>query len=247
MKFHGFLIWALVVMGATLAACAAYAPVEMPELLQEFSSAKEAEALQELSAVMPTLVPTLLPALPESHRLTLEWPAEMRTGDADIIRLTLEVDSGGRVTPTAEFAGYEVTGEVVEKPNLYATHHVLAEARLDIAGLQISPQGKVSEPLLPGESVSFYWSVKAVKSGNYRGTVWLHLRFLPKAGGTEMRQAISAQVVEIQVNSFLGLTAPQARWLGGLTAILGSVISLPEISLWLIQRLGSQKGAQSTG
>jgi hypothetical protein len=247
MKFHGFLIWALVVMGAALAACLAYAPVEVSELQQKPPGAEEAGTLQGPPTARPTLALTPLPALPESRRLTLDWPATMRTGDADIIRLILEVSSDGRVTPTVEFAGDEVTGEVVEIPNLYTTHHVLAEARLDIAGLQISPQGTVSEPLLPGERVSFYWSVRAAKSGNYQGTVWLHLRFLPKAGGAEVRQAISAQVVEIQVNSFLGLTAPMARWLGGLMVVLGAVINLPEISFWLIQWLGSQERARSAG
>lgn len=244
MKFLGLLIWTLVV-AVVLAACVAYAPVEMPEWPLEFSGAEEAGTLR--GPPTTKLAPTLLPALPESRRLTLDWPATMRTGDADIIRLILEVGSDGRVTPTAEFAGGEITGQVVEVPNLYTTHHVLAEARLDIAGLQVSPQGTVSEPLLPGEQVSFYWNVRAAKSGNYQGTVWLYLRFLPKDGGTEMRQAVSAQVVEIQVNSFLGLSAPQARWLGGLMAVLGSIISLPEISLWFVQRLGSQKRAQSAG
>src|SRR5512138_1354461 len=64
-----------------------------------------------------TLVP-LQPALPERRRLTLEFPPEIRVGDADVVRLTLEVDELGNLTPTAEIGGHVVTGQTVEIPNL---------------------------------------------------------------------------------------------------------------------------------
>src|SRR5574341_1765268 len=100
------------------------------------------------------------PAIPESRRLTLEYPPKIRAGDSDVIRLTLEVDALGNVTPTAEVQGNVITGQTVQIPNLYDTHNVIAEARLDIAGLEVRPSDVISEPLAPGQSATFYWSVR---------------------------------------------------------------------------------------
>src|ERR1051325_6716404 len=80
---------------------------------------------------------TVPPALPERRRLTLEYPPQIRAGDSDVVRLTLEVDELGNITPTAQIGGNVITGQVLEIPNLYESHHVIAEARFDIAGLEV--------------------------------------------------------------------------------------------------------------
>ena len=85
--------------------------------------------------LQPVIAPTAQPAIPERRRLTLEFPPQIRAGDSDRVRLTLEVDDLGNLTPTAEFAGNVVKGEVIEIPNLYESHQVIAEARFDIAPL----------------------------------------------------------------------------------------------------------------
>ena len=105
------------------------------------------------SETLPVAPPS---AITESRRLTLEYPPKIRTGDSDVIRLTLEVDNFGNLTPTAEVQGNFVTGGVVQIPNLYDTHNVIAEARLDLAGLEVRPSDMISEPLLQGQSVTFY-------------------------------------------------------------------------------------------
>ncbi len=50
--------------------------------------------------VIPTVLPAQ-PAIPERRRLTLDYPPHIRAGDSDIVRLTLEVDEQGNLTPTA--------------------------------------------------------------------------------------------------------------------------------------------------
>src|SRR6202142_3694417 len=120
------------------------------------------------------------PAIPESRRLTLEYPPKIRTGDSDVIRLTLEVDTLGNLTPTAEIQGNLITGQVVQIPDLYDTDNVIAEARIDLAGVEVRPSEEISEPLLPGQSVTFYWSVRPDTSGTFRGTAWFLLRFVDK-------------------------------------------------------------------
>jgi hypothetical protein len=81
------------------------------------------------------------PAILEARRLTLEWPPRLRTGDSDLVRLTLEVDELGGITPTAEFEDHETVGETVYIPDVYDTHNVLAEARLDLAGMSVARGG----------------------------------------------------------------------------------------------------------
>src|SRR5215207_732712 len=155
--------------------------------------------------------PTSPPVLPERRRLTLEFPPQLRAGDSDLVRLTLEVDDLGNITPTAELDGHVVTGEVIEIPNLYETHHVVAEARLDLAGVEVRPIELISAPLAQGQTAVFYWSVRPGEVGVYRGTIWLYLRFVDKSNGEESRKTVSAQIVEIEAVNLLGLSANFAR------------------------------------
>lgn len=170
---------------------------------------------------------TPLPAIPERRRLTLESPTQIRAGDSDLVRLTLEVDDLGNITPTAQFDGDVVTGDVVEIPDLYETHNVIAEAKFDIAGLQISPPELISQTLSKGQAVNFYWSVRPTEVGVYRGTVWFYLRFVDKVSGEESRKTVSAQVVEIEAVNFLGLPANVVRTFGGIGAFIGVVVGFP--------------------
>ena len=180
------------------------------------------------------------PTILESRRLTLEYPPKIRTGDSDIIRLTLEVDTLGNLTPTAEIQGNTVTGQVVQIPNLYDSHNVIAEARLDLAGPEVRPSDTISEPLLQGESVTFYWSVHPLASGTYRGTAWFYLRYIDKVTGAESRKAISAQPVQIEAANFLGLDGGLARTAGGIGSIVGAVLGFPfvdDVLKWFWSRL----------
>lgn len=187
----------------------------------------------------PSYSPTAQPAIPERRRLTLEFPPQIRAGDSELVRLTLEVDDLGNLTPTAEFEGDIVTGEVIEIPNLYETHTVIAEARFDIAGLQVSPPDLVSQPLAQGQSISFYWSILPEGIGVYRGTIWLYLRFVDKVSGEESQRVVSAQPVEIEAVNFFGLSAGLARSFGVVGSIVGTVIGFPffdDILKFLVKR-----------
>jgi hypothetical protein len=170
---------------------------------------------------------TAQPAIPERRRLTLEFPPQIRAGDSDLVRLTLEVDDLGNLTPTAEIGGNEVIGEVVEIPNLYESHNVIAEARFDLAGMEVRPTELVSEALSPGNSVTFRWSIRPADVGLYRGAIWLYLRFVDKQSGEESRKTISAQLVEIEAVNFLGLSGEFARTTGIIGSVVGTIIGFP--------------------
>lgn len=171
--------------------------------------------------------PAAAPAIPEQRLLSLEFPPRIRAGDSDIVRLTLEVDESGDLTPTAEVEGNVVTGEMIEIPNLYETHHVIVEARFDLAGMQVSPPDLVSQTLSPGQTVRFYWSIRPDEPGVYRGTVWLYLRFADKVSGEESQQAVSAQIVEIEAMNFFGIPANMVRVAGGFGSVVGAVVGFP--------------------
>ncbi|MDQ2691828.1 MAG: hypothetical protein M3Y68_07350 [Chloroflexota bacterium] len=188
----------------------------------------------QATAPLPAQTPTSFaseaapqPALPERRRMTLEFPPKIRLGDSDLVRLTLEVDDLGNLTPTAQMGGNVVTGEVIEIPNLYESHHVVAEARFDLAGMEIRPEELISEPLAQGNMAEFYWSIRPQATGQYRGTIWLYLRFIHKQTGEESRKTLSAQVVEIEAVNFLGLSGGLARTTGVVGSVVGTVLGFP--------------------
>ena len=197
-------------------------------------------ATQTMQSTEAPILPAPPAAIPESRRLTLEYPARIRAGDSDVVRLTLEVDALGGISPTAEVQGNLVTGGLVQIPNLYETHNVVAEADLDLAGVDFQPNGPVSEPLLPGESVTFRWSVHPTAAGTYRGTAWLFLIFTDKATGAQSRKALSAQPVQIEATTLFGLGGDAARIAGGLGTVGGGVLGFPfadDLLKWLWNRI----------
>jgi len=186
-------------------------------------------------AVLPTQAPppTPLPLIPEQRLLVVEWPPVIRTGDTDVILLKLAVDQEGNITPTAQFGEHEVQGETVYIPNLYDTHNVVAEARLDLAGMQVVPPDEVIEPMRPGQTVTFSWSVRPESVGDYRGMLWVHLRFVPLDGGEETRRPLTAQVIEIRAVNMLGMGGTAARLAGWVGTVLGSILGLDNIVSWI--------------
>lgn len=159
--------------------------------------------------------------------VTLEFPPRIRAGDSDIVRLTLEVDDLGGLTPTPESEGNQVTGAAVEIPNLYDTHNVIAEARLDLAGVEVRPPGIVQAPMGPGLPVTFYWSVRPLSNGTFKGTAWLFLRFVDRQTGEQSQRAISAQTVEIRTTDLFGFSAGFARTTGAIGSIVGGIMGFP--------------------
>jgi hypothetical protein len=172
-------------------------------------------------------MPTAQPAIPERRLLTVEYPAQIRAGDSDRIRLTLEVDEQGNITPTAVVDGNVINGEVIEIPNLYETHRVIAEAKFDIAGVEISPNGLSSQTLDQGQTITFTWSVQPMDVGIFRGTIWIYLRFVDKVSGEESRKTVAAQDVDVEAVNLLGLSANLARMLGVGGSVVGTIVGFP--------------------
>lgn len=220
-KFIPFVLAPMVLLFSILACGGTGSASEPP-------SGSEPLATAPLPVVNPTAIAvTAQPAIPEKRFLTLEFPPKIRAGDSDVIRLRLEADDDGNIVPTAEIEGNVVTGEVIQIPNLYETHHVIAEARFDIAGVEVRPTELISEPISQGQTAFFFWSVRPQDVGVYRGTIWLYLRFVDKSSAEESQKTVSAQTVEIEATNFLGLSANLARSTGVVGSILGTILGLP--------------------
>jgi hypothetical protein len=234
----------------TMVSCSAAVAPETGEGGEEPVAAEPtAESSGEIVATFmptpaPTAAPTALPVLTESRRLNLEWPPKLREGDSGLVKMTLEIDDQGNLSPTAQIEGNVVRGETVVIQNLYDTHNVVAEARLDMAGVEISPEGEISEPLRPGQSATFFWNIHPPQVGRFKGTVWLHLRFIPLNGDEpESRTMISAQVIDVETVNFLGLGGTPARLLGGVGTLVGSILGLDNVIPWVWGRFRKKSRA----
>lgn len=226
------LLLAILACGGTGAAPEPAEPLPTQEAPAQEAPAEEAPAEEAPTAEQPdgTQFPIIAvppPAVPERRRLTLEYPPQIRAGDSDVVRLTLEVDQAGNITPTAAVEGNVVTGEIIEIPNLYETHHVIVEARFDVAGLDVTPPDLTSQTLSPGQTVRFFWSIRPEEVGIYRGTIWLYLRFVDKVNAEESQTAVSAQIVEIEAVNLFGIPANVVRVAGGAGSVIGSILGFP--------------------
>jgi len=203
------------------------APEPAEPLPTQEAPAEEAPTAEQPDGTQFPIIAIPQPAVPERRRLTLEYPPQIRAGDSDVVRLTLEVDQDGNITPTAVVEGNVITGETIEIPNLYETHHVIVEAKFDVAGIQVSPPDLSSQTLAPGQTVRFFWSIRPEEVGTYRGTIWLYLRFVDKVSGEESQTAVSAQIVEIEAMNLFGIPANVVRVAGGAGSVIGSILGFP--------------------
>lgn len=185
------------------------------------------------------------PALPEFRYLILEYPPVIKAGSgSDVIILTLDVDAQGNITPTAQIEGNVTEGEVIEIPNLYATHNVTAEAYYQVAGLEVVPPGSTFQPLKQGERVTFTWSVRAHDVGIYGGTIFLFLNFENRETGQKDRKEISIQIFDIKVVDFLGFSTNFVKTSGVVGSVLGTIVGFPffkDIVKYLFERLSKNK------
>jgi hypothetical protein len=177
-----------------------------------------------------TQTPITTAAILETRRLVLETPNFIRLEDQ------AEVNLGFIQHPVLNM-GEEIEG----LSNLFDTHHVSVEARLEIGGLQVEPSGTLIRPLAAGQAASFTWFLWADQVQSYEGTAWFYLRFRSKDGSTSSSWPLAAQRVELSSYSLLGLSGSLARRLGGMGVLSGLLL----LTDWLVRRLSLRLGISS--
>ena len=206
------------------------------------------EPLPTAGSSVPEAKPTPEPrpekaVLYEQRLISLEWPQKIRVGESDRIQLTLEVDEQGIITPTVSSEGNEIIAEPVQIPDLYEDYYINAEARFDIVGVDIQPTGTVSTALIKGKDLYFAWSISPRQTGEFSGTVWLHLNLTPKDGGVNRQELLFAKPITIEGVSVFGMPAAVARWGGFLGTGISFFLGLPfieNILSWLFGRFKKQ-------
>ncbi len=184
----------------------------------------------------------------EARRLVTEWPEVVRVGDPAPIRMLIEPAEPGVPGVTLDEDPNQVQADENPGQNRTEKYQTVAEARLELEKMEFRPTGEISEALLPGKSARFSWSVRSSEEGFYPGTIWLHVQYIPRNGGDELRKVISAQTIEIQAEEFLGLSGNSARILGAIGLVLGAMIGLDIFSLipkWLSSKKTNPPTAQN--
>ena len=183
----------------------------------------------------------------EDRLLVLESPTRIRTGDSDQVILSLLAADDRKQASSAEFEGHAQINQTTNLQDVYDTHNIVVEARLDLAGMEFTPGGEIAEPLRPNVPVKFIWSVKPEEPGAYRGTIWVHLRFIPLDGGDPTRQALTAQIIDVDAVNLLGLGGKSARVIGALGVVVGVILIMDKIIGWLRRFLESLSGRSNPG
>ena len=172
--------------------------------------------------------PTLIS---EQRMIELEWPAGLRLGETDLVRLSIVPYQGGYQVQ-AEFPEHNVQGQTVEVVQL-AGYRLSGAARLDGVGFEISPAGEVEHELPENEVVTWRWTLGAKAAGQQRLSLSLLLRWRPEPGSPgELRQQLAfSRGLNVQVSSVFGLSRDQALALGLFGLVFGAGLGVSALAL----------------
>lgn len=169
-----------------------------------------------------------------NRTLTLSWPEKIRRGETAKVEM--------RFLP---FTTEDAKNPAQIIPDLQAdnfgNYSVMVDAKLELSGLVFSPDGQISQLLLPDTPATFIWNIKAEQAVDYMGTAWTYLRFISKDTGQESRLVLSAPLLSIKGVDFWGLDLLSTRLIGSLGLAVGLVLSFESLLIRAWVRLfGSQ-------
>ena len=169
----------------------------------------------------PAVTPQATPR-PEQRMIELEWPAALRLGESDLVRLAIVPYQGGYQVQ-AEFPEHVVQSLPVPVVRL-AGYSLAGVARLEGVGFEIAPAAEVEQPLPENESVTWRWTLSPRAAGQQRLSIALLLRWIPEPGNSApvRQQSVFSRGLTVQVSSVLGLSRTQALTVGFVGLVLGA-------------------------
>ena len=159
--------------------------------------------------------------------VVLDYPTSVRVGDSEEVHLRVGFDAPeGRtfLTPLPQDASGGATETNRADPASWA---VVVEALLDLPGARVRPNETISEALIPGQAAEFVWTVTVADGHQHRGTAWTRLLVNNKESWEQERSTISAQTLQIEGHTLLGVSGALARLIGGIGLAGGALFALP--------------------
>ncbi len=143
------------------------------------------------------------------RQLTLLFPAHLRLGESGEVQL--------------KFAPSPLAEAQTEAADIYATHTILAEARLELSNGILASPDKVQASLPRDAIVTFRWQISPAQGREIGGEALLTLYYFPLDGSPTQDRLISAQKLKIGVTSFFGFSIQTARWIGLVGLAVGGI------------------------
>jgi hypothetical protein len=241
------LVAILAALALIFAACAAAEPVAKPEetpahegeaALAPEEPVEEEEPTLAPPPTEPPATPTAQPSGPtpiptpvvEERIAEVEWPASMRVGDGEVIRLSLVVSPEGAYLTTPEIAGHAVETTTLPLPVTRSGYQGYVNASLTAAGLEVTAAGASRQALRPGRTNTWRWTVSAPAAGTYHPVINLIVSWEPESrtdGAGPIEEAVWSRVLTVEARAPLGLSGSQIDWLGLGGTALGTAAGLP--------------------
>jgi hypothetical protein len=95
------------------------------------------------------------------------------------------------------------------------------QGRLEIGSVYLSPQGTLTETVVPGGELSFRWTAQTYAPGSVTGVLWVSQ--LDAQGDW---YALYAKPFTLSTVNFAGITPEWIPWLGGGCLVLGAILIL---------------------
>ena len=159
----------------------------------------------------------------------MEWPAHLRLGNSDIVRVSL-IPSEAGYTVSAEFPEHPTQSQDINVPRPPG-YDLFAVGRLEGASFDIVPQGEQPFRLDPAEKITWRWSLTPRSPGTHRLALSLLLRWTPQEGAalSPRESLIFSRALQVEVGSILGLTDSQAGIAGillvlAILAVIGGLL-----------------------
>jgi outer membrane biosynthesis protein TonB len=211
-------------------------PVEVGEPAATPVEVREPTATEEPIVSGLTPMPPEPPSTPEptpeieERRVEVEWPAAMRVGDNDVLRLSLIPAPDGTYVPTPEIGGHEVDATPIPVTVARPGYTGYARATLSASGLNAELASPEEQPLAPGQPNTWRWTVSPDEAGTYRVVLSLSVRWVPEEGSGSpgpFEDALWERILTVEARSTFGLSGIQADIVGAGGSVLGLVTGIP--------------------
>lgn len=150
--------------------------------------------------------PTVSVAIADGGEFYISLPTMTRAGQPAKIWLVLQ---------NVRLEGGQAAGEA----------GLLIEARLDMPGGRVFPQGTVRQTLAAEQRLKFVWQFIPYSKGKLSGTLWVFINTVSESGEVD-RYPVLAYPLEVQVQGGLGIPVQTIRLLCILGFVCGGLMLL---------------------